>query len=166
MNEDLSCKMVKTKCINVYCKAVLLYCVLTPRGGGGGLGPQLGADALTRDWWKAPKQCVRVSVKTTLFTVVSGKLPLFTALVILTTLNNECFFHYDLKTDPFLQNLYFSYPKRRQYCTKLSSENKSFSYQDTLPLRSLLICIFYFDNKTSKIFSKCNHLFGRNTFCT
>ena len=44
--------------------------------------------------------------------------------------------------------------------------NKSFSYQDTPPPRSLLVCILNFDNKTSKIFSKCNHLFGRNTFCT
>ena len=40
-------------------------------------------------------------------------------------------------------------------------KNKSFSYQDTLPLRSELICILNFDNKTSKIFSKCNHLSGR-----
>ena len=39
--------------------------------------------------------------------------------------------------------------------------NKSFSYQDTPPLHSLLVCILNFDNKTSKIFSKCNHLFGR-----
>ena len=39
--------------------------------------------------------------------------------------------------------------------------NKSFSYQDTLPLRSLLVCILNFDNKTSNIFSKCNHLSGR-----
>ena len=39
--------------------------------------------------------------------------------------------------------------------------NKSFSYQDTPPLRSLLVCILNFDKKTSKIFSKCNHLFGR-----
>ena len=39
--------------------------------------------------------------------------------------------------------------------------NKSFSYQDTPPLRSLLVCILNFDNKTSKIFSKCNHLFRR-----
>ena len=38
--------------------------------------------------------------------------------------------------------------------------NKSFSYQDTPPLRSFLVCILNFD-KTSKIFSKCNHLFGR-----
>ena len=40
-------------------------------------------------------------------------------------------------------------------------KNKSFSYHDTPPLRSLLVCILNFDNKTSKIFSKCNHLFGR-----
>ena len=39
--------------------------------------------------------------------------------------------------------------------------NKSFSYQDTPPLHSLLVCILNFDNKTSKMFSKCNHLFGR-----
>ena len=39
--------------------------------------------------------------------------------------------------------------------------NKSFSYLDTPTLRSLLVCILNFDNKTSKIFSKCNHLFGR-----
>ena len=39
--------------------------------------------------------------------------------------------------------------------------NKSFSYQNTPPLPSLLVCIFNFDNKTSKIFSKCNNLFGR-----
>ena len=38
--------------------------------------------------------------------------------------------------------------------------NKSFSYQDTPPLHSFLVCILNFD-KTSKIFSKCNHLFGR-----
>ena len=37
---------------------------------------------------------------------------------------------------------------------------KSFSYQDIPPLRSCLVCILNFD-KTSKIFSKCNHLFGR-----
>ena len=42
----------------------------------------------------------------------------------------------------------------------LISINKSFSYQDTLPLHSFLVCILNFD-KTSKIFSKCNHLFGR-----
>ena len=35
------------------------------------------------------------------------------------------------------------------------------SYQDTPPLHSLLVCILNFDNKASKIFSKCNHLFGR-----
>ena len=40
-------------------------------------------------------------------------------------------------------------------------KNKSFSYQDTPPLSTLLVCILNFDNKTSKIFSKCNHLFGR-----
>ena len=39
--------------------------------------------------------------------------------------------------------------------------NKSFSYQDTPPMRSFLVCILNFD-KTSKIFSKCNHLFGRH----
>ena len=39
--------------------------------------------------------------------------------------------------------------------------NKSFSYQDTPPLRSFLVCIVNFDNKNSKNFSKCNHLFGR-----
>ena len=39
--------------------------------------------------------------------------------------------------------------------------NKSFSYQDTPPLRSFLVYILNFDNKTSKIFSKCNNLFGR-----
>ena len=39
--------------------------------------------------------------------------------------------------------------------------NKSFSYQDTQPLRSFLLNILNFDNKTSKIFSKCNHLLGR-----
>ena len=38
--------------------------------------------------------------------------------------------------------------------------NKSFSYKDTPPLRSFLVCILNFD-KTSKMFSKCNHLFGR-----
>ena len=38
---------------------------------------------------------------------------------------------------------------------------KSFSYQDTPPRHSLLVCILNFDNKTSKIFSKCNHLSGR-----
>ena len=38
--------------------------------------------------------------------------------------------------------------------------NKSFSYQDTPPLRSFLVCILNCD-KTSKIFLKCNHLFGR-----
>ena len=38
--------------------------------------------------------------------------------------------------------------------------NKRFSYQDTQPLCSFLVCILNFD-KTSKIFSKCNHLFGR-----
>ena len=42
----------------------------------------------------------------------------------------------------------------------LTKENKSFSYQDTPPLRSFLVCILNYD-KTSKIFSKCNHLFGR-----
>ena len=46
---------------------------------------------------------------------------------------------------------------KRQQCMY----NKGFSYQDTPPLRSLLVCILNFDNKTSKIFSKCNHLFGR-----
>ena len=56
-----------------------------------------------------------ISVKTTLFAVFSDKLPLFTALLILTTLNNEWFFSITTwKTDHFLQNLYFSYPKRWQ----------------------------------------------------
>ena len=40
-------------------------------------------------------------------------------------------------------------------------KNKNFSYQDTLPLRSFLVCILNFD-KTNKIFSKCNLLFGRH----
>ena len=39
--------------------------------------------------------------------------------------------------------------------------NKSLSYQDTLPLHSFSVCILNFD-KNSKIFSKCNHLFGRH----
>ena len=39
--------------------------------------------------------------------------------------------------------------------------NKSFSYQDTPPLRSFLVSILNLGNKTSKIFSKCYHLFGR-----
>ena len=47
----------------------------------------------------------------------------------------------------------------RVYCN--IKKNKSFSYQDTLPMHSFLICILNFD-KTSKIFSKCNHLFGRH----
>ena len=38
--------------------------------------------------------------------------------------------------------------------------NKSLSYQDTPPPGSFLVCILNFD-KTSKIFSKCIHLFGR-----
>ena len=38
--------------------------------------------------------------------------------------------------------------------------NKSFSYQDTPQLRSFLVWFLNFD-KTSKIFSKYNHLFGR-----
>ena len=38
--------------------------------------------------------------------------------------------------------------------------NKGFSYQDTPLLHLFLVCILNFD-KTSKIFSKCNHLFGR-----
>ena len=42
----------------------------------------------------------------------------------------------------------------------IQQRNKSFSYQDTPLLRSILVCILNFD-KTSKIFSKCNHLFGR-----
>ena len=40
---------------------------------------------------------------------MSEKLSLFTALLILTTLKNDCFFHYDLKKRPFV---YFSYSKR------------------------------------------------------
>ena len=40
----------------------------------------------------------RVSVKTILSAGSSDKQPLITALLILTTLNNECFFHYDLTT--------------------------------------------------------------------
>ena len=46
-------------------------------------------------------------------------------------------------------------------CRRIQIDNKSFSYQDTPPLHSLLVCILNFDNKTSKNFSKCNHLFGR-----
>ena len=45
--------------------------------------------------------------------------------------------------------------------TKFTKWNKSFSYKDTAPLHSLLVCILNFDNKTSNIFSKCNNLFGR-----
>ena len=55
------------------------------------------------------------------------------------------------KEDFFTQNL------KRLF----SIINKSFSYQDTPPLRSFLVCILNFD-KTSKIFSECNHLFGRH----
>ena len=44
---------------------------------------------------------------------------------------------------------------------RIASQDKRFSYQDTPPLRSFLVCILNFD-KTSKIFSKCNHLFGRH----
>ena len=43
---------------------------------------------------------------------------------------------------------------------EFTEDNKSFSYQDTPPLHQFLVCILNFD-KTSKIFSKCNHLFGR-----
>ena len=42
--------------------------------------------------------------------------------------------------------------------TKFAKWNKIFSYQDTPPVRSFLVCILNFD-KTSKIFWKCNHLF-------
>ena len=55
-----------------------------------------------------------------------------------------------------LQNL-----MKFHHCLFNVLKNKSFSYQDTPPLHSLLVCILNFDNKTSKIFSKCNHLFGR-----
>ena len=59
---------------------------------------------------------------------------------------------------------YASFPimkKKKRNWNMCTFFNKSFSYQDTPPLRSLLVCILNFDNKTRKIFSKCNHLFGR-----
>ena len=53
------------------------------------------------------------------------------------------------------QEIYFTREKIPQ--NLIFNVNKSFSYQDTPPLRSLLVRILNFDNKTSKIFSKCNH---------
>ena len=44
--------------------------------------------------------------------------------------------------------------------------NKSFSYQDTPPLRSILVCISNLDNKTSIFFFPTWKIFGTNTFCT
>ena len=37
----------------------------------------------------------------------------------------------------------------RTHNLKIQNWNKSFSYQDTQPLRSFLVCILNFDNKTS-----------------
>ena len=42
-----------------------------------------------------------------------------------------------------------------------NSVNKALATKISPPLRSFLVCILNFD-KTSKIFSKCNHLFGRH----
>ena len=50
---------------------------------------------------------------------------------------------------------------RLPHTHRFTSLNKSFSYQDTPPLHSLLVCILNFDNKTSKMVSECYHLFGR-----
>ena len=50
---------------------------------------------------------------------------------------------------PYLTSCYVNLPTRKQDKT-----NKSFSYQNTQPLHSLLVCILNFDNKISKIFSK------------
>ena len=61
-----------------------------------------------------------VSVKTTLFAVLSEKLPLFYVLPILISLSNGCYCPITTwKTDPFLQNLRSSYPKRWQRCPAL-----------------------------------------------
>ena len=106
------------------------------------LDPQLDTDSWTKDQRKDHKQCVRISEKTTLFAVFFEKLPLFTALLILTTMNIEWFFFSEKKkqtktkqkqkqnkkkTDPFLQNLYFSYSKRWQRFALPSSETSTIS---------------------------------------
>ena len=71
-------------------------------GRGGVFAPNLVPILEQRIDEKDPKHLnsvFRVSVKTTLFAVLSEKLPFSAALLMLSTLNNECFFflHYHLK---------------------------------------------------------------------
>ena len=89
------------------------------------LGPQLDTGVGTKDRSKDPKQCVPRSSENHLHSVVweiAPFDPLFAALFILTTLYNEWFFITIWKTDPVLQNLWFSYPKQWQRCPLPSSE--------------------------------------------
>ena len=69
-----------------------------------------------------------------------------------------------LETEHFQTMLHLQFTLFRRVGYKnyvKTANNASFSYQDTPPtwLRSLLVCILNIDNKTSKSFSKCNHLF-------
>ena len=95
-----------------------------PKGGGGYLCPPANLVPILEQ--RIDERTL--SMKTwTLFAVLSEKLSIFTALLIWINLNNECvlrffFIQYDLKTDPFLQKWYFSYPKRWQRCALHSSE--------------------------------------------
>ena len=83
---------------------------------GGVLGPQLGTDAWTKDRRKVSKQCVPSLCGNNRFCSVVRETYTF-HLLILTTLNIECLFHYDLKNLPFSTKCIFSYPKRWQRCT-------------------------------------------------
>ena len=70
-----------------------------------------------------------VSVKTTLFAVLSEKLPLFTALLSLTTLNTEYFFPLRPEKLTLFYKLYFFYPKRWQRCALPSSKKGTLSHR-------------------------------------
>ena len=68
----------------------------------------LCTDDWTKDRWKDPKQCVPNFCENNPFrSVFREPAPFFTALLILTTLDNEWFFHYDLKNWPFSTKFVF-----------------------------------------------------------
>ena len=87
LNMKIPCSKIRTSLTTVSSKTIWGFKCIFP---GGVLSPQLGIDTGTMH--RRKDSMFRHSMKTTLFAVLNEKLPLFTALIIVTPLNNECIF--------------------------------------------------------------------------
>ena len=102
----------------------------TAPGWDGVLGPQLGTDAWGKDRRKDLKQCVPNFCENNPFHSVCRETAPFHCLANFDNPEHWVIFSITTwKTDPFLQKLYFSYPKRPkrwQRCALPSSEKVPF----------------------------------------